>query len=353
MVEAGTVVPGQPRGPALCAGRGLICNCIVPGYYGELLARANHWSGRWGWLGGDRRIEKRRLDNLKFTVRGDDDWHTVNAPERPTTIGYSGPVNFNAPYLHAESSPTNSTTPPVHTPSVRYDLLVNPGILVHCKTTVPLGLLALETHSELFGVSRNLWDVVIPEELWGFRRAARKGGGGALVASAGLVVDTGLGSDVAGGLRIPAGWCGTYSPKPSSGRLPLTGHATSMPGTKRLPIAVGPTTRRMADWYGSMPRILNIMDGDSNINPGDWDSSSIPWDDGIIAPSLACRRVLAPTSATLKKEGCEVVDFTPPNVFEGLKVGYQVIFSDGGEQLGPGGKGLAPASTDPLLLLLH
>ncbi|KAF5324089.1 hypothetical protein D9619_011410 [Psilocybe cf. subviscida] len=298
---------------------------------------------------------------------------TINIPGRPTTIGYSDRSDFDAPHLSELSSPSIPTQPPSHTSSVLYDLLVNAGALVHCKTTVPPGLLALETHSDLFGVTRNPWDLartcgMILEAL-----VASTGGGGALVASGGCVVD--IGSDVAGSLRIPAGWCGIYSLKPSSGRLPVTGHTTSMPGMEGVPIVVGPMTRRVEDLYEFMHRILKIMGGDSNNSAGDWDSSCVPiawrdvglreegrklkwgilWDDGIIAPSPACRRALALASAALKKEGHEVVDFTPPNVFEGLKVGYQLMFSDGAEQLreplGPGGEGLTPASMELLSLL--
>lgn len=85
---------------------------------------------------------------------------TVNVPGRPTTIGYSGRSDFDAPHLSASAlSASSPTTPPAHTPSVLYNLLVNAGALVHCKTTVPPGLLALETHSDLFGVTRNPWDL--------------------------------------------------------------------------------------------------------------------------------------------------------------------------------------------------
>ncbi|KAF5324285.1 hypothetical protein D9619_011431 [Psilocybe cf. subviscida] len=307
MVEAGAEVPGQTRGPASCAGQ--------PESYLQLLRP---------WM-------LRRAFRARKSLAVDDGADTINAPERLTTTGCPDGSNFDAPYLYAVSSPSDFTTSPAHTPSVLHNLLVNPGILVHFKTTVPPGLLALETHSELFGVTKNLWDV------------ASKGGG--LAASAWFVVAIGISLEVCVSLRNDV---------PSSGRLPVPGHTTSIPGMERLPIVVGPTTRRMADWYKSMPRILNIMDGDSNINPGDWDSSSIPWDDGIIAPSLACRRALPPTSTALKKEGYEVVDFTVPNMFEGLKVGYQLMLSDGARawrqrpHTGVHGSSFAPSLPSPL-----
>ncbi|KAF7761925.1 hypothetical protein Agabi119p4_9917 [Agaricus bisporus var. burnettii] len=56
------------------------------------------------------------------------------------------------------------------------------------------------------------------------------------------------------------------------------------------------------------------------------------WEDGTIPPSPACRRALSTVISALKKQGHEVVDFKPPSIMEGLKIGYQLLFSDGGEQ---------------------
>jgi len=57
------------------------------------------------------------------------------------------------------------------------------------------------------------------------------------------------------------------------------------------------------------------------------------WEDGTIPPSPACKRALSQVISALKKQGHEVVDFQPPNIWEGLKIGYQLLFSDGGHQI--------------------
>ncbi|KAF5318730.1 hypothetical protein D9619_010615 [Psilocybe cf. subviscida] len=150
-----------------------------------------------------------------------------------------------------------------------------------------------------------------------------------------------------------------------------------MPGTEPLPIVVGPMTRRMEDLYEFMRRILKIMGGGSNSNSGarDFRMSAFARK-GVSSNGAFLGRqyhraqprvppCAGPTSAALEKEGYGVVDFTPPNVLEGLKVGYQLMFPDGGAsrlavpmlwrrylhigtshpggQLGPDGTGLAPA----------
>ncbi|KAF8815942.1 amidase signature enzyme [Phlegmacium glaucopus] len=55
------------------------------------------------------------------------------------------------------------------------------------------------------------------------------------------------------------------------------------------------------------------------------------WHAGMIPPSPACKRALKQVVSALKKQGHEVVDFRPPNIWEGLEIGYQLLFSDGGQ----------------------
>jgi Asp-tRNA(Asn)/Glu-tRNA(Gln) amidotransferase A subunit family amidase len=56
----------------------------------------------------------------------------------------------------------------------------------------------------------------------------------------------------------------------------------------------------------------------------------VVWEDGIISPSPACRRALEWVCDALEKQGHEVVDFSPPSIPEGLNVGFQLCFGDGG-----------------------
>ena len=69
---------------------------------------------------------------------------------------------------------------------------------------------------------------------------------------------------------------------------------------------------------------------------------------GTIPPTPACKRALSQVISALKKQGHEVVDLyvtffflkkvnthlisssQPPNIWEGLKIAYQLLFSDGG-----------------------
>jgi len=69
-----------------------------------------------------------------------------------------------------------------------------------------------------------------------------------------------IGTDIGGSLRLPAGWCGIFSLKPSLGRVPI-----DPPYTGR---AAGPMTRSVAD-AALMMQVLSLPDAR--------DSMSLPW----------------------------------------------------------------------------
>jgi aspartyl-tRNA(Asn)/glutamyl-tRNA(Gln) amidotransferase subunit A len=103
------------------------------------------------------------------------------------------------------------------------------GILL-AKTTMPdYGMLSsgLSSYHKL---ARNPWDLT------------RTPGGSSSGAGAAAAAGYGplhLGTDIGGSLRLPAGWCGIFTLKPSLGRIPI-----DPPYTGR---AAGPMTRTVAD----------------------------------------------------------------------------------------------------------
>ncbi len=134
------------------------------------------------------------------------------------------------------------------------------GAVLVTKTTMPdYGMLSsgLSTFHKL---ARNPWDL-------------SKGPGGSS-SGAGAAAAAGygplhVGTDIGGSLRLPAGWCGIYSLKPSLGRIPI-----DPPYTGR---AAGPMTRTVAD-SSLMMQVLSL--------PDTRDSMSLPYQD-IAWPSVA------------------------------------------------------------------
>ncbi|KIJ15384.1 hypothetical protein PAXINDRAFT_11929 [Paxillus involutus ATCC 200175] len=232
-----------------------------------------------------------------------------------TTLGYSCRVN----------KPATSSAAIVR-------LLRDAGALIHVKTTTPPGMLGLETSSDLFGRTSNPYNSK-------FVSGASTGGGGALLASRGSVIE--IGTDIGGSVRLPAHCCGVYGMRSSVGRFPSLGTLPPMPGLEFVATTCSPMARRLDDLEEFWKRVVEMK-------PWDYDHTCVPipwrpvnlegkklrwgivWEDGIVPPSPACRRALEWVSDALTKQGHEVIDLTPPSIADGFSVGLQLCFSDGG-----------------------
>ena len=139
------------------------------------------------------------------------------------------------------------------------------GAVFICKTTMPdYGMLSSGL-SSFHPLARNPWDV------------SKTPGGSSAGAGAAAAAGYGplhVGTDIGGSLRLPAGWCGIFSLKPSLGRIPIDPAYTGR--------AAGPMTRTVAD-AALMMQVLS--------QPDARDSMSLPyhpivWDDFDRAPEF-------------------------------------------------------------------
>ena len=131
------------------------------------------------------------------------------------------------------------------------------GALVTTKTTMPdYGMLSSGL-SSFHALARNPWDL---------RKTPGGSSAGAGAAAAAGYGPLHVGTDIGGSLRLPAGWCGIFSLKPSLGRIPI-----DPPTTGR---AAGPMTRTVAD-AALMMRVLSLPDTRDSMSlpyvPIDWD----------------------------------------------------------------------------------
>jgi aspartyl-tRNA(Asn)/glutamyl-tRNA(Gln) amidotransferase subunit A len=116
------------------------------------------------------------------------------------------------------------------------------GAVIIAKTTMPdYGMLSSGL-SSFHRLARNPWD-----------RSKTPGGSsaGAGAAAAAGYGPLHLGTDIGGSLRLPAGWCGIFTLKPSLGRVPI-----DPPYIGR---AAGPMTRTVAD-AALMMQVLSLPD---------------------------------------------------------------------------------------------
>lgn len=125
------------------------------------------------------------------------------------------------------------------------------GAVRICKTTAPdYGMLSSGL-SSFHPLARNPWD------LSSTPGGSSAGAGAAAAAGYGPLH---VGTDIGGSLRLPAGWCGIFSLKPSLGRIPI-----DPPYTGRV---AGPMTRTVAD-AALMMQVLSLPDAR--------DSMSLPY----------------------------------------------------------------------------
>ena len=108
------------------------------------------------------------------------------------------------------------------------------GILLG-KTNMPEFALWWETDNEVFGLTRNPWDL---------DRTAGGSSGGEVSAIAAGLSPLGLGTDLGGSIRAPASLCGVVGIKPTLGRIPYTG---IQPQALHRAIHVGPIARTVGD----------------------------------------------------------------------------------------------------------
>ena len=126
------------------------------------------------------------------------------------------------------------------------------GAIPIARTNLPDLLFAFESDNLIFGRTNNPYDL-------GRTSGGSSGGEAALIAACGSPF--GLGSDAAGSVRVPAHFCGIASLKPTSGRLPRTGHVPPAGGWIEMLWQIGPMARRVED-LDAMMRVLSGPDGE-------------------------------------------------------------------------------------------
>jgi amidase len=120
------------------------------------------------------------------------------------------------------------------------------------------------TMNLVFGLTRNPYDT---------RRscAGSSGGAGSIVGAYGSGFD--IGSDFGGSIRSPSHHNGVAGVKPTSGRVPRTGHAVDYGGIYDNQQQIGPMARRVEDLILITPIIAGPDDLDASIVPAPFRSA--------------------------------------------------------------------------------
>lgn len=125
------------------------------------------------------------------------------------------------------------------------------GAIVLGISNVPEGGMWMETYNPIYGRTSNPWDLT--------RTPGGSSGGEAALIAAGAS-PFGVGSDIAGSIRIPAGMCGIVGHKPSERVVPNTGHwpENNSAEADRM-LCVGPLGRSVRDVEGVLEVIADRL----------------------------------------------------------------------------------------------
>ncbi len=203
------------------------------------------------------------------------------------------------------------------------------GAIPLARTNLPDLLFAFESDNLIHGRTNNPYS---PERSSG----GSSGGEAALIAAGGSPF--GLGSDAAGSVRLPAHFCGIAALKPTSGRLPRTGHVPPAGGWIETLWQIGPMARRVVDLCVMM-EILTGPDGrDHTVVPMplgdpravDVSQLRIAWfaDNGIATPTDETAAVVCRAAHALGAREAH-----PPGIQESYDLEMKLIGPDGGDGL--------------------
>lgn len=137
--------------------------------------------------------------------------------------------------------------------------------------------------------------------------------GGEAVAIATCMSPGGIGSDLAGSIRIPAHFCGIAGLKPMTGRLPGEGQFPPSSGPYSLGAVVGP----MARTAGDLRLLFNAL-SETRMN-ADVSGLRVAWytDDGVAPVTAETAQAVKAAATVLADRGLKVADQRPPHVERG------------------------------------
>lgn len=128
------------------------------------------------------------------------------------------------------------------------------GAIIMGKTNTPEFTMSFFTDNLVYGKTNNPFDLTRSP-------GGSSGGAAAIIAAGGSPFD--IGSDTGGSIRFPAHCCGVSGIKPTSGRVPRTGHIIAYDGVAQSMTHVGPLAKNVHD----LNLLLNIISGTDNIDP--------------------------------------------------------------------------------------
>jgi amidase len=266
----------------------------------------------------EEHISQIRRLNPQLNALVDFDAERVRAQARRATGGALAglPVTVKASIAVAEyrceiGSVLNRGSVPEKN-AVLVERLLNAGAVILGTTNCPEFLMAYETENQLYGSTRNPWNL-------DYSPGGSSGGEAAAIA-AGLSAG-GLGSDSGGSVREPAHFTGICALKPTAGRFPAAGHLPPCLGPFAFLGSIGP----MARTVGDLQLFFEVLAGQDVTDPNSApvahrrvsleEAKQVPigWfeDDGLVPVTAETRSAVRDAARALEQQGFIVTPFRP------------------------------------------
>ncbi|MDE0241179.1 MAG: amidase [bacterium] len=205
------------------------------------------------------------------------------------------------------------------------------GAIVLGKTNTPELTLGGESDNLIFGRTSNPYRLDRTP-------GGSSGGAAAIIAAGGAALD--LGSDVGGSIREPAHYCGIAGIKPTSGRVPGTGHIPASYGALDTFAQIGPMARRVEDIELALGIVSGIDWADPSVVPMPLGASASVaiqrlrvatyTDNGLIAPSEEIAGAVTEAAGTLAAAGVEVLSAVPEAISDAVALLPRIRAAEGG-----------------------
>ncbi len=206
------------------------------------------------------------------------------------------------------------------------------GAIILGKTNTPEMAAYYESDNPVFTRTNNPCDL---------SRTSGGSSGGEAATIAACLSPGGIGSDLAGSIRLPAHFCGIAGLKPTMGRVSMDGHIPPATGPLLLGACIGPMARSVGDLsflFGVMAdatRSEISQDASLDRDAARLQGLRVAWytDDGVAPVTHETRDAVLASAKTLSDRGLEVDEAKPPGVADGFRLWIELFSRAVTEQL--------------------
>ena len=193
--------------------------------------------------------------------------------------------------------------------------LKDAGAIILGKTNVAELAMDYTGDNPVFGRTNNPYDLT---------KCPGGSSAGEAVAIAACMSPAGLGSDLAGSIRIPAHFCGIAGLKPTTGQVPRGGQFPPSTGPYSLGAVIGPLARSVED----LELLFDVLAARRERHvASDLKGNSVAWyaDDGVAPVTSETRRAVHAAAQALSDSGLRVREERPPHIERGYELWLQLF----------------------------